>query len=99
VYGENIAQAAQFVASGNAQAGILALSLALSPPMRAGKRWEIPPNMYPPIEQGAVILRNSKYKEDARTFLAFLKTTAARKILDSYGFRLPTTDSTKTRAQ
>jgi molybdate transport system substrate-binding protein len=99
VYGENIAQAAQFVASGNAQAGILALSLALSPPMRRGKRWEIPENMYPPIEQGAIILKNAKEKQGARAFLAFLKSPAARKILDSYGFRLPTTDRANTSRQ
>jgi molybdate transport system substrate-binding protein len=99
VYGENIAQAAQFVASGNAQAGILALSLALSPPMRRGKRWEIPENMYPPIEQGAIILKNAKEKQGARAFLAFLKSPAARKILDSYGFRLPATGRANTSTQ
>jgi molybdate transport system substrate-binding protein len=89
VYGENIAQAAQFVASGSAQAGILALSLAVSPPMRAGKRWEIPADMYPPIEQGAIILKSAKDKEGARAFLAFLKSDGGRKILESYGFSLP----------
>ena len=89
VYGENIAQAAQFVSSRNAQAGILALSLATSPPMRDGKRWEIPANLHAPIEQGAVILKNAKNKEGAREFLTFLKSGAGRKILDSYGFTLP----------
>jgi molybdate transport system substrate-binding protein len=89
VYGENIAQAAQFVASGSAQAGILALSLAVSPPMRAGKRWEIPADMHPSIEQGAIILKSSKDKEGARAFLAFLKSDAGRRILESYGFVLP----------
>jgi molybdate transport system substrate-binding protein len=89
VYGENIAQAAQFVASGSAQAGILALSLAVSSPMREGKRWEIPANMHAPIEQGAIILKSAKDKEAARAFLAFLKSDAGRKILESYGFTLP----------
>jgi molybdate transport system substrate-binding protein len=89
VYGENIAQAAQFVASGSAQAGILALSLAVSPPMREGKRWEIPANTHPPIEQGAVILKSARDKEGARAFLAFLKSDGGRKILESYGFTLP----------
>src|SRR5438552_17731361 len=51
VYGENISQAAQFAQSGNAQAGIIALSLALAPGMKNGKAWEIPAGMYPPIEQ------------------------------------------------
>jgi molybdate transport system substrate-binding protein len=89
VYGENIAQAAQFVASGSAQAGILALSLAVSPAMRDGKRWECPPDMHPPIEQGAVILKSASDKEGARAFLDFLKSEAGRKILESHGFARP----------
>lgn len=93
VYGENIAQAAQFVASGNAHGGIIALSLAVSPAMRAGKRWEIPANMHPPIEQAAVILRNAKDKEGARAFLAFIKSNDGRRILESYGFTLSATTS------
>jgi molybdate transport system substrate-binding protein len=99
VYGENIAQAAQFVASGNAQAGILALSLAVSPPMRKGQRWEVPANMHPPIEQGAVILKNAKDKEGARAFVAFLKSAAGRKILESYGFTLPGSGRASGRTQ
>jgi molybdate transport system substrate-binding protein len=89
VYGENIAQAAQFIVSGNAQAGIIALSLAASPAMRTGRRWEIPANTHPPIEQAAVILKNAKDKEGARAFLAFVKSSAGRRILESYGFNLP----------
>jgi molybdate transport system substrate-binding protein len=89
VYGENIAQAAQFVASGNAQAGIVALSLAVSAAMRDGKRWEIPANMHPSIEQAGVILKSARDKEGARAFLAFLKSNAGREILESYGFTLP----------
>jgi molybdate transport system substrate-binding protein len=99
VYGENIAQAAQFVASGSAQAGILALSLASSPPMRDGKSWEIPANMHAPIEQGAVILKNAKDKDSARAFLAFLKSDVARKILESYGFTLPASAGASSRSQ
>jgi molybdate transport system substrate-binding protein len=99
VYGENIAQAAQFVVSGSAQAGILALSLASSPPMRDGKRWEIPANLHPPIEQGAIILKNAKDKGAAHAFLAFLKSDAARKILESYGFTLPASAGASSRSQ
>jgi len=99
VYGENIAQAAQFVASGNAQAGILALSLAISPPMREGKRWEIPANTHPPIEQAAVILKSAKDKDGARAFLTFLKSAEARKILESYGFSVPVPGRTSAQTQ
>jgi molybdate transport system substrate-binding protein len=93
VYGENIAQAAQFVASGNAQAGIIALSLAVSPGMRDGQRWEIPANMYPRVEQAAVILKSARDKEGPRAFLSFVKSPAGRKILESYGFTLPVSGS------
>jgi molybdate transport system substrate-binding protein len=89
VYGENIAQAAQFVSSRSAQAGILAFSLAVSPPMRDGKRWEIPEKLHSPIEQAAVILKSAKDKEGARAFLAFLKSDAGREILKHYGFMQP----------
>jgi molybdate transport system substrate-binding protein len=95
VYGENIAQAAQFVASGNAQAGILALSLAVSLAMKEGKHWDIPANMHPPIEQAAVILKTARDKEGARAFLAFLKTAEARKVLESYGFNVPASAKTQ----
>ncbi len=58
VLGENISQTAQFVESGNADAGILALSLALSPELKdKGRYFLIPENLYAPIEQGVVVLR------------------------------------------
>jgi molybdate transport system substrate-binding protein len=89
VYGENISQAAQFVQSGNAQAGILAKSLAVSPAMQNGKRWEIPAAMHPALEQGAVILKDAQNKEAARAFLEFVKGESGRATLAKYGFELP----------
>lgn len=89
VYGENISQAAQFVQSGNAQAGIIALSLVASPGMKEGKFWEIPAGMHPPIEQGVVVLRNARDKSAARAFLGFVKSVEGRKILEKYGFEVP----------
>jgi molybdate transport system substrate-binding protein len=89
VYGENISQAAQFVQSGNAQAGILAMSLALSPAMREGKRWEIPAEMHPALEQGAVILKDAQNKDASRAFLEFVRSKAGRAILAKYGFEIP----------
>jgi len=89
VYGENISQAAQFVQSGNAQTGIIALSLAISPPMRDGKRWEIPADMHPALEQGAVVLKSATNKKAARAFLEFVKSAAGRAILAEYGFEFP----------
>jgi len=89
VYGENISQAAQFVQSGNAQAGIVAMSLAVSPAMRDGRRWEIPEEMHPALEQGAIVLEGAKNKDTARAFLEFVKTATGRATLAKYGFSFP----------
>ncbi len=89
VYGENISQAAQFVQSGSAQAGILAMSLTFAPAMKSGKTWEIPRELYPPLEQAVVLLKSSANKPAARAFLAFLQTETARATLARYGFTLP----------
>jgi molybdate transport system substrate-binding protein len=93
VYGENISQAAQFVQSGNAQAGIIAHSLALSPGMKDGKVWEIPENMHPPIEQAAIALKNAKDKSAALAFLDFVKSGAGQAILEKSGFTVPLENS------
>jgi molybdate transport system substrate-binding protein len=97
VYGENISQAAQFAQSGSAQIGILALSLALSPAMKSGDRWLIPPDFYLPLEQAAVLLNSSPSKTDARAFLEFVKSGMGRGVLSEHGFTLP--KSARPRAQ
>jgi molybdate transport system substrate-binding protein len=89
VYGENISQAAQFVQSGNAQAGIVAMSLAVSPGMKDGKRWEIPAEMHPPIIQAAIVLKRAKNKQGALAFLEFVKSESSRATFLNYGFSLP----------
>ena len=89
VFGENISQAAQFVQSGSAQAGLIALSLARAPAMKNGKRWDIPPDRYPSIEQAAVVLKSSPNKQAALAFLAFLKTPLARATFERYGYAAP----------
>jgi molybdate transport system substrate-binding protein len=74
VLGENVSQAAQFVQSGNADAGLIPLSLARSAPLRdAGEYADVPAALYPPILQAAIIPRASQRKDAARAFLAFLK--------------------------
>jgi molybdate transport system substrate-binding protein len=87
VLGENISQAASFVISGAADAGILALSLALSPNMKGkGRSIEIPAQDYPAIDQACVILKSSKQKDTAREFLELIRSQPIRSILRSYGF-------------
>jgi len=86
VFGENISQAAEFVQSGNSQVGIVALSLALSPAMRNGNRWEIPADSYPPIKQAVVLLKASKNINAARHFLDFVSGPQGQEILQRFGF-------------
>lgn len=87
VFGENISQTAQFVQSGNADAGLIALSLVLPSEMKSGKYWRVPDEDYPPLDQGAVIIKSSKHAAAARGFIDYLKSTDAKAILAKYGFR------------
>ena len=90
VLGENISQAAQFVQSGNAQAGLIAESLALSPAMKsAGSFWDVPADSYPEIQQVVGILTSSKHKQTAQAFIDFITSPRGAKILQQYGFGLP----------
>ena len=90
VMGENVSQAAQFVESGNAQAGFFALAHALSPAVKnMGKFWVVPRDYYAPLEQGAVVLSRSRHKKEAAQFLEYLKTRDASDVLRKYGFTLP----------
>jgi molybdate transport system substrate-binding protein len=87
VLGENVAQTLEFVQSGAADVGIVALSLALAPPVRGqGRYWEVPPEAYPKIEQSGLILKDSKA---AREFRSFLLAAGGRRILKEYGFSVP----------
>ncbi len=89
VLGENISQAAEFVESGNADAGILALSLVVSPAMKdKGRAWNIPEKLYAPIEQGAVAIRAAANPQGARQILDYIKLDATVALLERYGFAL-----------
>jgi molybdate transport system substrate-binding protein len=90
VLGENVAQAAQFVESGNAQAGFVALSHASAPAMQGkGKYWVVPADAYPPLDQGVVLISHSPNTKEAAAFLGFVKTEEAAGILRRYGFTSP----------
>ncbi|MFL6300404.1 MAG: molybdate ABC transporter substrate-binding protein [Terriglobales bacterium] len=92
VFGENISQATQFVESGNADVGIIALSLAMAPAMAdKGRYFEIPHDMYPPLDQGAIVIKASQKKDQAKQFLAYLKNPESVALMQRYGFKLPET--------
>ncbi len=88
VLGENIAQAAQFTLSGEAQAGIIAQSLAQAPTFREQGHFElIPETWHQPLAQRMVLLKGAG--ADARRFFAFLQEPKARATLRRFGFTLP----------
>jgi molybdate transport system substrate-binding protein len=90
VMGENISQAAQFIESGACDVGVIALSLALAPTMKAaGTYWEIPADAHAPLEQGAAILKSSKQQKTAQQFVEFMRGTQGQEIMRRYGFTLP----------
>lgn len=90
VLGENIAQTAQFVQSGNVDAGIVALSLVLAPKVASvGRYYLIPESSHPPLEQALVITRHGAANPLATKYVEFLRSKEARAIFDTFGFRLP----------
>ena len=90
VLGKNVAQAAQFVQSGAADAGVISLSLALAPKMKeAGRFWEVPVDAFPKLEQAGVIRTGAANREGAAQLREFLRAPAGREILRRYGFALP----------
>jgi molybdate transport system substrate-binding protein len=90
VLGENVAQTAQFVQSGAADAGIIAKSLAVTPAMRSsGRFWDIPEDMHPPLTQGGLILPWAASRRAAEQLRDVLLSPEGRDILAAYGFGLP----------
>jgi len=89
VQGENVSQAAQFVESGNAQVGLVALAHAVAPAMQGkGKYLMVPAEAYPPLDQGVVLISHSPHRKDAVAFLEYLKTTEVAEVLRRNGFSL-----------
>jgi len=96
ILGENISQTAQFVQSGNAEAGLLSLSLVRGQPMESqGRYWTVPDSLYPPLDQGAVLLKSAAHQAAGRKFLEFLASAQGREILARHGFRRPSGESSK----
>ncbi len=86
VQGNSIAQAFQFVDTGNAELGFVALSQLAK--VTTGSRWMVPQSLYKPILQDAVLLNKGADSAPSKAFLAFLKTPEARAIIEKYGYAL-----------
>lgn len=88
VTAESIAQSYQFVSSGNALLGFVALSQVLKDGKIEGSSWIVPANLYQPIRQDAVVLEKSKGKPAAQALIKFLQGDKARAVIKSYGYEL-----------
>lgn len=84
VQGNNIAQTFQFIDTGNAEVGFVALSQVIF--QKEGSRWLVPQTLYAPIAQDAVLLKVGENNDAAKAFLAFLKGAEARSVIEKYGY-------------
>jgi molybdate transport system substrate-binding protein len=86
VTAENIAQAAQFVDSGNADAGFISLTSASTPKlMQDGRYFVVPAGLYPPIDQGAVLVTKADHRVEAKKFLVYLMSTPVQQEMRQFG--------------
>jgi molybdate transport system substrate-binding protein len=89
VVGESIAQAQQFIDSGAAQLGFVAMSQVFEGgKLKSGSAWMVPAGLYSPIRQDAIVLDKGRNKPAAAAFLAYLKSDAAKIVIRSYGYSL-----------
>ena len=89
VQGENIAQAHQFVASGNAELGFVALSQIMQDGrIAAGSAWIVPADLHQPIRQDAVLLNKGRGHPAAEAWLGFLKGDKAKAIIRGFGYEI-----------
>jgi molybdate transport system substrate-binding protein len=90
VYADNIAQAAQYLQTGAAEAGLISYSQASHPALSGlGVLWRVPAAAYPPLRQAGVILKRTPYPEQAKAFKAFLVGPEGQAILARHGFGKP----------
>jgi molybdate transport system substrate-binding protein len=90
VYGENVAQTAQFVATGNAQVGFVGSAhVRHESGSPRGRAWPVPQALYPLLEQGGIVTARGRANPAAARYLAYLQSDAGRAILRKYGFSLP----------
>lgn len=88
VLADSIGQARQFVASGNAQLGFVALSQVLKDGQITGSAWIVPANLHSPIRQDAVLLEKGRGKVAAQALLKYLKSDKAKAVIQAFGYGL-----------
>jgi molybdate transport system substrate-binding protein len=96
VQGENITQTYDFVSTGNAELGFVALSqVSKDGKLKSGSAWQVPEEMYTPLAQDAVLLSKGKDNAAAKALLDYLKGEDAQAVMTSYGYALPKKDEVK----
>ena len=89
VQGENVGQTFQFVATGNAEIGFVALSQVRAlDPSQQGSRWEVPSTYHAPIEQGAVWLAKGRGNAAAQALMQYLQSPEARRMIEGFGYEV-----------
>lgn len=88
VYADNIAQAAQFAQTGNAEIGFIALSLAMTPEMK-GTYFVLDTKSYKPVEQAMVLMKSWQSNPEAAKFMNYVLSTECKPIFEKYGFIVP----------
>ena len=89
VQGENIAQAYQFAATGNAALGFVALSqIWADGKLKGGSAWVVPSSMHAPIRQDAIVLNKGKDSEAAAALVKYLRTDKAKALIRSFGYEI-----------
>lgn len=100
VQGENISQTLQFVKTGNAELGFVALSQIMQDgEISEGSAWIVPEDLYQPIRQDAVLLQSGKDSAAAKALLAFLQSEAAQAVISAFGYQLPASEDSQADAQ
>ena len=104
VLGENITQTYQFISTGNADVGFIALSQLVTKNRsghhsKQGSFWLVPEDFYSPIQQDAVLLKKGKNSEAAKALIRFIKNESTQKIIASYGYKVPTKTSYNAQQQ
>jgi molybdate transport system substrate-binding protein len=90
VLGDNVSQTLEFIDSGAAQIGIVAMSLAAAPSVKPrGRYWEIPRAAYPRMDQGGIILKSTKNRKSADQLRSFILSSEGRAIFNQFGFYMP----------
>lgn len=90
VQGESLAQAKEFISSGNAELGFIALSQVIRDgQISEGSGWLVSPDLYTPLKQDAVLLKTGESSAGAQAFMAYLRSDAARAVIESFGYDLP----------